>query len=44
MLAEDGEILVKGENVMIGYWNNKLETDKVLKWVVIYWRYWKISG
>ena len=31
MLAEDGEILVKGENVMIGYWNNKSETDKVLK-------------
>ncbi len=31
MLAEDGEILVKGENVMIGYWNNKFETDKVLK-------------
>ena len=23
--------LVKGENVMIGYWNNKEETDKVLK-------------
>ncbi len=30
-IAEDGEILVKGENVMIGYWNNKIETDKVLK-------------
>ena len=30
-IAEDGEILVKGENVMIGYWNNKRETDKVLK-------------
>ena len=30
-IAEDGEILVKGENVMIGYWNNKEETDKVLK-------------
>ena len=23
--------LVKGENVMLGYWNNKEETDKVLK-------------
>ena len=30
-LADDGEILVKGENVMLGYWNNKEETDKVLK-------------
>ncbi len=30
-LAEDGEILVKGENVMLGYWNNKEETEKVLK-------------
>ena len=30
-ISEDGEILVKGENVMLGYWNNKDETDKVLK-------------
>ena len=30
-IAEDGEILIKGENVMLGYWNNKEETDKVLK-------------
>ena len=29
-IAEDGEILVKGENVMLGYWNNKKETEKVL--------------
>ena len=29
-IAEDGEILVKGENVMLGYWNKKGETDKVL--------------
>ena len=30
-IAEDGEILVKGENVMLGYWNKKEDTDKVLK-------------
>ena len=30
-LAEDGEILIKGENVMLGYWKNDDETNKVLK-------------
>ena len=30
-IADDGEILVKGENVMLGYWNNQNETEKVLK-------------
>ena len=30
-IADDGEILVKGENIMLGYWNNKEETEKVLK-------------
>ena len=30
-IAEDGEILIKGENIMIGYWNKKVETEKVLK-------------
>ena len=30
-LALDGEILVKGENVMIGYWNQEDETNKVIK-------------
>jgi long-chain acyl-CoA synthetase len=30
-IADDGEILVKGENVMLGYWKNEQETNKVLK-------------
>ncbi len=30
-IAEDGEILIKGENVMLGYWNLKEETEKVVK-------------
>ena len=30
-IADDGEILIKGENVMLGYWNNQKETEKVLK-------------
>ena len=30
-IAEDGEILVKGENIMLGYWNKKKETDEVIK-------------
>ena len=30
-IAQDGEILVKGENIMIGYWNKKKETDEVIK-------------
>ena len=29
-IAEDGEILVKGENVMLGYWNKKKETEEVI--------------
>ena len=30
-IADDGEILIKGENVMLGYWNNPEETARVLK-------------
>ncbi|MCT8001403.1 AMP-dependent synthetase/ligase [Sphingomonas sanguinis] len=30
-IAEDGEILVRGELVMHGYWRNPVETDRVLK-------------
>ena len=29
-LAEDGEILVKGENLMLGYWNNLEATKKTI--------------
>ena len=30
-ISNDGEILVKGENVMLGYWNKKNETNEVIK-------------
>ena len=30
-IAEDGEIMVRGENVMHGYWRNPEETARVLK-------------
>ena len=30
-IAKDGEILIKGENVMLGYLNQKSETEKVIK-------------
>jgi long-chain acyl-CoA synthetase len=30
-IADDGEILIKGENVMLGYWNLKEETKKTIK-------------
>ena len=30
-IASDGEILIKGENVMLGYWNKKKETEDIIK-------------
>ena len=30
-IADDGEILVKGENVMLGYWNMKKENEDIIK-------------
>ena len=30
-IAEDGEILVKGENVMLGYWNKQKESNEIIK-------------
>ncbi len=30
-IADDGEILVKGENVMLGYWNKEKETKEMIK-------------
>jgi len=30
-IADDGEILIKGENVMLGYWNNTIETKNTIK-------------
>ena len=30
-IADDGEILVKGENVMLGYWNMKKETEDIIR-------------
>ena len=30
-IAADGEILVKGENVMLGYWNKQKETNEIIQ-------------
>ena len=30
-IAEDGEILIKGENVMLGYLNKQKETDEIIQ-------------
>ncbi len=29
-IANDGEILIKGENIMLGYWNKEKETNEVV--------------
>ena len=42
-VAEDGEILIKGENVMLGYWNPKRRDRKSYKRrLVTYRRYWRV--
>ena len=30
-ISDDGEILVKGENVMLGYWKKEKETNEIIK-------------
>ncbi len=30
-VGEEGEIAARGDNIMLGYWNNKRQTEKVLK-------------
>ena len=30
-IASDGEILVQGENIMLGYWNNEKATNDIIK-------------
>ena len=30
-IANDGEILIRGENIMLGYWNNSTDTKKTIK-------------
>ena len=30
-IAQDGEILIKGENVMLGYWNRKNDTEEAIR-------------
>ena len=30
-IAKDGEILIKGENVMLGYWDNDKETKEIIR-------------
>ena len=37
-ISNQNEILVKGENVMSGYWKNKKLTKTYKKQLVTYWR------